>query len=191
MTGPLVVLAGRDRHRRVRSALRSPRAPFFEWVLLRRARGAPSSSRWIAARRHSPRRSSASAGVASVYSPRRERRSAHAGSVAPDDLLEHTLLHRRLLLRRHRATRCATRVSAAVYWFNQHVLDAVVNGAGTTAPRVSRAVVIWFDRERDRRRRERRAGTAMEPSAGLLQYDPVRQRAVVRRSVCSCGVVLR
>jgi NADH-quinone oxidoreductase subunit L len=37
------------------------------------------------------------------------------------------------------------RWSAAVYWFNQHVLDGVVNGAAVLA-RASAAVVSWFDR---------------------------------------------
>jgi NADH-quinone oxidoreductase subunit L len=36
-------------------------------------------------------------------------------------------------------------VSAAVYWFDQHVLDAVVNGAGALAMALS-GVVMWFDR---------------------------------------------
>jgi NADH-quinone oxidoreductase subunit L len=37
------------------------------------------------------------------------------------------------------------KVSAAVYWTNQNVIDAAVNGAGALAKRTSR-VVMWFDR---------------------------------------------
>ena len=36
-------------------------------------------------------------------------------------------------------------LSAAVYWFNQHVLDAIVNGAATVTRAVSRGIA-WFDR---------------------------------------------
>jgi NADH-quinone oxidoreductase subunit L len=37
------------------------------------------------------------------------------------------------------------RLSAAVYWTNQHILDGIVNGAATVA-RGSAAVVMWVDR---------------------------------------------
>jgi NADH-quinone oxidoreductase subunit L len=37
------------------------------------------------------------------------------------------------------------RLSAGVYWFNQHVLDAVVNGAAWAARRAARGIV-WIDR---------------------------------------------
>jgi NADH-quinone oxidoreductase subunit L len=37
------------------------------------------------------------------------------------------------------------RVSAAVYWFNQNVLDAFVNGAAASA-RAFSVVIVWFDR---------------------------------------------
>ena len=36
-------------------------------------------------------------------------------------------------MRGHRPARSATRWSAGVYWFNQHVLDGIVNGAATLA----------------------------------------------------------
>jgi NADH-quinone oxidoreductase subunit L len=36
-------------------------------------------------------------------------------------------------------------LSAAVYWTNQHILDAIVNGAAALARVLSRAV-MWFDR---------------------------------------------
>ena len=36
-------------------------------------------------------------------------------------------------------------VAAGVYWFNQHVLDGIVNGAATLS-RGFAAIVVWFDR---------------------------------------------
>src|SRR5205085_11645221 len=36
-------------------------------------------------------------------------------------------------------------VSAGVYWFNQNVLDGVVNGAGVVA-RIGSGVIMWIDR---------------------------------------------
>jgi NADH-quinone oxidoreductase subunit L len=37
------------------------------------------------------------------------------------------------------------RLSAAVYWFNQNVLDGLVNGTAVVAYRLS-AVIMWIDR---------------------------------------------
>ncbi len=35
--------------------------------------------------------------------------------------------------------------SAGVYWFNQHVLDGIVNGAASSSRGLG-SVVMWFDR---------------------------------------------
>jgi NADH:ubiquinone oxidoreductase subunit 5 (subunit L)/multisubunit Na+/H+ antiporter MnhA subunit len=59
-------------------------------------------------------------------------------------------------------------VSAAVYWFNQNVLDAVVNGAGATARGLAQ-VVNLFDREVIDRAVNGVAGTA-GATGGLLKY---------------------
>ena len=66
------------------------------------------------------------------------------------DLLEHRYYIDAFYMRAS-STRCATRGRPAVYWFNQNVLDAVVNGAAGLAEGLA-AVVMLVRPERDRRR---------------------------------------
>ena len=75
------------------------------------------------------------------------------------------------------------RVSAAVYWFNQHVLDGVVNGAASVARGLSKLVMIVrppCDRRGGERRRQRGARVRRRPAV-----PPVRQRAARTPSCCS------
>ena len=60
------------------------------------------------------------------------------------------------------------RLSAAVYWFNQHVLDGMVNGAASVARGLSKLVML-FDRTRDRRGGERRRQRRRR-AGGILRY---------------------
>jgi NADH-quinone oxidoreductase subunit L len=60
------------------------------------------------------------------------------------------------------------KLSAAVYWFNQHVLDAIVNGAGLTTRGLGQ-VVNLFDRGVIDRAVNGVAGTA-GATGGLLRY---------------------
>ena len=93
------------------------------------------------------------------------------------------VLHRRLLHERASSGRSATRWSAGVYWFNQHMLDGIVNGGGDAGPRARGAWSTWFDRnvidgvvngagERD--------GASAAPA-----HAPERQRPAVRGRRCS------
>ena len=60
------------------------------------------------------------------------------------------------------------KLSAAVYWFNQHILDAIVNGAGSVTRGVAQAVNL-FDRGVIDRAVNGVAGTA-GATGGLLRY---------------------
>ena len=78
-----------------------------------------------------------------LYAPRKERDPLHAlGPVW--GLLEHRFyiddFYMAFIVYPVR-----DKLSAAVYWFNQHILDAVVNGAGTVIRGVAQAVNL-FDR---------------------------------------------
>ena len=59
-------------------------------------------------------------------------------------------------------------MSAGVYWFNQNVLDAIVNGAGAAARGLAQ-VVNLFDRDVIDRAVNGVAGTA-DATGGLLKY---------------------
>jgi NADH-quinone oxidoreductase subunit L len=60
------------------------------------------------------------------------------------------------------------RVSAAVYWFNQHVLDGVVNGAATAARGLSKLVMIFDRRVIDGA--VDGVGNVARESGGILRY---------------------
>ncbi len=60
------------------------------------------------------------------------------------------------------------RVSAAVYWTNQHVLDGVVNGAGALAKGLSRVVMLFDRRVIDGA--VDGVGNVARESGGLLRY---------------------
>jgi len=60
------------------------------------------------------------------------------------------------------------RLSAAVYWFNQHVLDAVVNGAATVARGLSKLVMIFDRRVIDGA--VDGVGNVARESGGILRY---------------------
>ena len=93
-----------------------------------------------------------------------------------------TLLPGRLLDGRDRLPR-ARHLSAAVYWFNQKVLDGVVNGAAWPS-RSSRSDVVRPPRDRRRRQRrptDRRVGRHPEVPADRKRAA-LRRRAVRRRA---------
>ena len=60
------------------------------------------------------------------------------------------------------------RVSAAVYWFNQNVLDAVVNGAAAAARGLSKLVMIFDRRVIDGA--VDGVGNVARESGGILRY---------------------
>ncbi len=70
------------------------------------------------------------------------------------------------------------RASAAVYWFNQNVLDGIVNGAAVVAYWFS-GVIMWIDRNVIDGA-VNGAGTAMETFGKGPAHAPVGQGAVVR-----------
>jgi NADH-quinone oxidoreductase subunit L len=140
MTGPLVGLAGATA---VVGLLGAPQlgAPFAEWVFFEEPHHAEFLA-WVAVLSVG----AAAAGIAlgwRLYGTRRER----------DPMLEMgaltTILQNRYYMdefyMRGIVLPIRDKVSAAVYWSNQRVLDGAVNGAGAFARAISR-VVAWFDR---------------------------------------------
>jgi NADH-quinone oxidoreductase subunit L len=140
MTGPLVALAGATA---VVGLLGAPQlgAPFAEWVFFEEPHHAEFLV-WVAVLSVG----AAAAGIAigwRLYGTRRER----------DPVLElgmlTTILQKRYYMdefyMRGIVLPIRDKVSAAVYWSNQRVLDGAVNGAGALARALS-SVVAWFDR---------------------------------------------
>ena len=77
-------------------------------------------------------------------------------------------------------------LSAGVYWFNQNVLDGVVNGAASATKRsrgdtgsTETSSTVWSTA----------AGESAGDTGGLLQVHPIRQRPAVRGRSCSSGVI--
>ena len=163
MAGPLVVLAIGTI---IVGFLGAPQlhAPFFKWVFF----GEPEALHFDAM--------IALAGTAAallgiitawkLYSPRRERDPLRRFGGAWN-LLEHRYYIDAFYMK-DIVYPVRDRVSAAVYWFNQNVLDAVVDGAGATARGLAQ-VVNLFDRGVIDRAVNGVAGTA-GATGGLLKY---------------------
>ena len=86
-------------------------------------------------------------GLAAGYALYRDRKEQDPLQVADGAAVERArapLLHRRLLHAGDRLPR-ARHLSGAVNWFNQNVIDGVVNGAAMLARGLGQ-VVAWFDR---------------------------------------------
>jgi NADH-quinone oxidoreductase subunit L len=163
MTGPLVALAAATV---VVGLVGAPflGAPFSDWVFFEEPHAAEFVL-WVAA-------ISVVAAVAGIalgwrlYGTRRER----------DPMLElgpvTTVLENRYYMDDFYMKRIILpirdRVSSAVNWSNQRVLDGAVNGAGTTARGLAR-VVAWFDRRVIDGAVNGAAGTAGF-TGGLLRY---------------------
>jgi NADH-quinone oxidoreductase subunit L len=163
MAGTLVFLAAATV---VVGFLGSPQlhAPFFKWVFFEEPEAIHFEA-WIAL----VGTVAALAGVAfawTLYAPRKERDPLRAlGPVW--NLLEHRFyiddFYMKWIIYPVRDG-----LSAAVYWFNQHILDGVVNGAGA-ATRGLGQVVNLFDRGVIDRAVNGVAGTA-GATGGLLKY---------------------
>jgi NADH-quinone oxidoreductase subunit L len=163
MAGPLVVLAIGTV---IVGFLGAPQlhAPFFKWVFY----GEPEALHFDAM--------IALVGTAAallgiitawkLYSPRRERDPLRRFGGAWN-LLEHRYYIDAFYMK-DIVYPVRDRASAAVYWFNQNVLDAVVNGAGATARGLAQ-VVNLFDRGVIDRAVNGVAGTA-GATGGLLKY---------------------
>jgi NADH-quinone oxidoreductase subunit L len=163
MAGPLVFLAAGTI---IVGFLGAPQlhAPFFKWVFY----GEPEAlhfEAWIAL-------VGTIAAVGGIllawwlYAPRKERDPLHAlGPVWG-------LLERKFYIDDFYMAFIVypvrDKLSAAVYWFNQHILDAIVNGAGSVTRGVAQAVNL-FDRGVIDRAVNGVAGTA-GATGGLLRY---------------------
>ena len=139
-------------------------APFFKWVFFDEPEALHFEA-WIAL----VGTAAALLGIVTawkLYSPRREtdplRRFGWAWN-----LLEHRYYIDAFYMK-DIVYPVRDRVSAGVYWFNQNVLDAIVNGAGAAARGLAQ-VVNLFDRGVIDRAVNGVAGTT-DATGGLLKY---------------------
>ena len=89
---------------------------------------------------------------------------------------------------RHRRRRSRARSPAASYWFNQNVIDDVVNCVGRGAARSAASPTTYVDQKVRRRRRQRRRRRAPAKPAALLrqiQTGRVQRYALAARSAPS------
>jgi NADH-quinone oxidoreductase subunit L len=163
MVGPLVFLAAATV---IVGFLGSPlvRAPFFKWVFFEEPEAIQFEA-WVAL----VGTVAALSGILvawRLYAPRKERDPLRAlGPVW--NLLEHRFYIDDFYMDRI-VYPVRDTLSAAVYWFNQHILDGIVNGAGLTARGLAQ-VVNLFDRGVIDRGVNGIAGTA-GVTGGLLRY---------------------
>jgi NADH-quinone oxidoreductase subunit L len=164
MTGPLVFLAAATVGV---GFLGSPllHAPFFKWVYF----GEPEAIHfvpWIALLGTA----AALGGIALAYAVYKEKRERDPleGALGPFWGLFQNRYYIDAFYMRAIIYPVRDRLSAAVYWFNQNIIDGVVNGVAALARGVS-VVVYWFDRNVIDGF-VNAVGSGAEEGGGLLKY---------------------
>jgi NADH-quinone oxidoreductase subunit L len=142
MTGPLVALAGASIFV---GLLGAPQlhAVFGKWVFFEEPHAATFVA-WIALLSTV----GAIGGIVVGWSLYKERKAVDPMEQALGQGVWNTLLNRYYIDAFYMTAiiyPVRDKVSAAVYWFNQNVLDSIVNGAAALARGLSKAV-SWFDR---------------------------------------------